>query len=286
MPEQDDRDTPAQKGLGLTRALIAACAALALLGACHKAVAPRPAAQPPAQSDYAAPPEVTQALPGPGGGLTLRGVAQPQSRVRLASPDGTAAGTTAGMNGAWSLNAPAVDQPRLLSLSEDEGGRLIRARGYLAMLPGGAVAMLRPTTGARPLIGPTSTPRIGAVDFDAAGAGVVSGRAHPDRPVRVLLDGQDAGEGRTDSQGWFDVSLSDNLKPGVHAVTVGTPDGRADARFEGSAPRPIASPPMNAARLEQGWRLDWMSPGGGVQSTILFDASAPAWAAGVAGSDR
>jgi len=277
MPRKHDREEAitAQKDVGLNRPVVlAAAAACALLAGCGKPSTPAqaPAAtRTPAQSDYVAPPEVTGVSGDPGRMLVLQGAAQPQARIRLASADGAASGATAGPSGAWTLPIAPASTPRLFSLAADMDGRTVPARGYLALLPGGEAAMLRPAAGARPMIPPGAPPRIGAVDFDAAGAGVVSGRARPDRPVRVLLDGQDAGEGRTDRNGWFDVSLSDNLKPGRHAVAVGTADGRADAAFDGAHAAPIAAPPMNAARVDGGWRLDWMSPGGGVQSTVLFD---------------
>jgi hypothetical protein len=41
--------------------------------------------------------------------------------------------------------------------------------------------------------------------------------------------------------------------------------------FVAAQPIHIATPPFDAERLDGAWRIDWMTPGGGVQSTVLFD---------------
>lgn len=248
-------------------------AALLAASACEKPK-PEPKAPGPSPADYIAPPELTAAQRGPGGVVRLSGTGAPHARIRLASPAGTATGTTVGVDGRWSVDLVGAPEVRLISLSQDFDGRLVRARGYLAVLPqpGAAAATIRPGAGARPVLtGASPLPLIGSVEFDAAGAGVVAGRARPHEAVRVFLDGQEAGEGMADAAGWYDLSLSETLVASGHSVIVTTPSGRAAQAFDGTRAAPIATPPFAASRKTGAWRLDWMTPGGGVQTTMLFD---------------
>jgi hypothetical protein len=250
-------------------------AALAALAGCQR---PAPHAQAPAQApnpllDYASPPELTGAVRGAEATVSLSGVARPGASIRLASPDGTAISTSASSAGRWTLSAAAGAEPRLFSLSEALGGRLLRARGYIAALPapGAAAVMLRPGTAAEPLAGQDRGPRLTAVDFDRSGAGVVAGLARPGEAVRITLDGADAGEGRANAQGIFTVPLSRTLAPSAHTLTATSALGSASAAFEASPASAIARPPFTASRAASSWRIDWMTPGGGVQTTVLFD---------------
>lgn len=259
---------------------------LALAMACGAALAAcgKPAAGPspsetltPAEkaaAAYAAPPSLTSAEHSAAGGVELRGVSRPDAQVKLAGVGGTFS-TMADHAGAWELRAPSVD-PQIYALAADLSGRIVRSRGYVVILPapGIAAVILRPGTGAVAPGGPRGEPAITAIDYDRGGAGVVSGRAGPDKLVRIQIDGQDAGEGRTDRTGAFSISLSNVLKPGAHNVAVRVINDQgvgevAQAAFDVG---PAAfTPPLSAQRTEQGWRLDWATPGGGVQTTLLFD---------------
>ena len=246
-----------------------------LLAACSRP-APGPAASaeaPSPQSDYLASPEPRSAT-ATAGGVMLAGVGQPDATIRLASPDGSAIGAAAGHDGAWSLTAPGGDTIRLYSLSEDLGGRLLRARGYVALVPqpGPAAATLHPGTAVEPLGPRPAGLRIAAVDFDRSGAAVASGSARPLTSVRITLDGAEAGEDRTDAAGRYAVTLAETLRPGRHVLAATSPGSpAASAAFDAAPAAPIARPPFTAARQDGAWRLDWMTPGGGVQTTVMFD---------------
>lgn len=211
------------------------------------------------------------------GGVDIRGVSRPDALIELLAPDGTGFTATADHAGAWEMRAPSID-PRVYVLAEKAGDRLVRSRGYVVILPAPGIAGLglRPGTGPASFASPGHGPVITAVDYDRGGAAVVSGVAGHDRPVRVQLDRQDAGEGRTDRSGAFAISLSDVLKPGAHIASVRVADDHgvgevAQVRFEVRQAAPFA-PPLLAQRLDGGWRLDWLTPGGGVQTTLAFDS--------------
>lgn len=259
---------------------IGALACVALMAGCGKPAA-KPAA--PASSaasamaGYAAPPELLSAQHSAAGGVELKGVSRPDAQIRLLAPDGTGPSTIADHGGAWEMRGPSTD-PRLFALSEAVPGRIIRSRGYVAILPppGVAAIVLRPGAGPRALGGPRAVPVIVAVDFDRAGAGVVSGLAGVGKTLRVQVDGHDAGEGRSNQGGAFSISLSDVLKPGAHTAVVHLTGEPAPARsaavaFDVAPPPASFPPPLLAQRLDTGWRLDWVTPGGGVQTTLVFD---------------
>lgn len=262
-----------ESGRAVRRAVLILVLAAAA-GACSRAgPAPPPAAQKPSPpSDYLAPPELTSAVRGPDGVVALSGAGQPDGVLRLARPGGSAIGGTVAQDGAWSLGAPADPGPRLYSLSETVAGRMIRARGYIAILPppGPAAVLLRPATAAGP-VGLDHGLSIAAIDFDTSGAAVASGRASPGQAVRLQLDGVDAGEDRADDAGVFDIPLSVNLRPGPHRLTAAAAGFSAAAAFDAAPAAPIRTPPFDAVRAASAWRIDWMTPGGGVQTTLVFD---------------
>ncbi|HEY5411567.1 MAG TPA: hypothetical protein VIJ94_12665, partial [Caulobacteraceae bacterium] len=257
------------------RGLIAVLAIGALAAGCsraapsHGAAAPAPAPQ--ALTGYLAPPLLLQANRR-AAGIRLSGDAVPGAAVRLASPDGSAITGAADRRGVWSLTTPASPSPRLYSLSETVGARLVRAIGYIAVLPapGPAAAMLRPAAAA--VLPPADPQRgIAAIDYDASGAAMASGRTAGGETIRLFLDGKDAGEDRADASGVFSAALSQTLTPAAHLLSVAGERMHASAVFPAPRTTQVATPPYDSARMDGAWRLDWMTPGGGVQSTVLFD---------------
>ncbi len=252
--------------------------AVALSAACSRP-APKPASPPPsslpAQSDYLSPPEPTAAARSPGGDLVLSGAARPDALIRLASPDGSAIGVAAAHDGTWTLTVPSGGQPRMYSLSEDASGRLLRAPGYITALPRPAPAavMVRPGAGATPLAKSARPLSIATIDFDSGGAVVASGLATPRTTVRTRLDGADAGEDRADDHGVYTVALSSSVRPGPHTIEAFAGSNRAEAAFDVSPSHAIVRPPFAATPGQSGWRIDWMTPGGGVQTTLIFQST-------------
>ncbi len=259
----------------VNRTVIRALLAIAALAVGCARPAPRAAAPEaaPLQTDYAAPPELTGAVRDSTGAITLSGTGKADAKVRLASPDRSAQTTAVSPEGVWTLSAPAAGDVRLYSLSQDVSGRTLRARGYVATGPSPAApaVVLRPGTAAEPLSGRDGVLRLSAMDFDRSGASVAAGTARPGDPVRVQLDGVDAGAGQTNARGVFRAPLTQTVYPGAHTLTVISPRGQTSAAFTAAPAGPLPKPPFKAARSNGAWRIDWMTPGGGVQTTIIFD---------------
>ncbi len=89
--------------------------------------------------------------------------------------------------------------------------------------------------------------------------------------VSVRIDGRQMGEGRADDAGRYAIALSQPLPAGPHQVETATSGAVQSASVEVSAAAPLTEGPFRASAAPQGLRVDWMTPGGGVQSTVVLD---------------
>ena len=259
------------------KAVVLASATLsaATLASCGqpKTVAAQQAPPPADTSDpgYRAAPQVGGVTLAADGAVTLSGRALPSSQVRMDSPGAHIEAPTNG-SGIWSASMGPVTEPALYSLTQAAGGQTVEAGGYVAVLPGApTVALLRAGLGAEVVqASGKGALKILAVDYDAAGAAVVSGRASGPSPVRVLVDGQVLVEGSAGPDGRFSLTLSKPLPTGGHRLQAVTPKAEADAEVVVTPPAPPKGAPYQAHTQSFGWRVDWITPGGGAQATLLL----------------
>jgi hypothetical protein len=231
------------------------------------------AAETASEQAYQAAPELTGANFVRDGRVELVGRAAPGAAVRLTSPGAPAQFATADPAGLWRLTAPASAAPRLFGLSMSAGGRVVQAMGYLFVAPG-ALARLRVGGGAEVLTsGPRSLAAL-ALDYDNMGAATVSGMAKPGEAVRLRADGVERGQAVADQEGRFALSLSQPLTSGAHDFELVAPSGAVRFSAEVSAAPPIAGAPYATRRDGAAWRVDWITPGGGEQTTLVLDRMA------------
>jgi hypothetical protein len=219
---------------------------------------------------YLSPPRVEAVRSGPGG-VTLIGSAPAGGRVRLATPAGAALFADANPNGAWAIALPPAAQARIFGLSVSLRDRKAQAEGYVLVTPAGQAALLRAGAGTL-RIDREPRPGLRSIDFDRGGGMEVSVQATPAATVIVRLDGHQAAEGRADAKGRYGISLGATtpIQPGKHQVQV-FGDGFSDeATVQISPAAPLAEGPMRSQLTPAGLRVDWMTPGGGVQSTLLI----------------
>jgi len=220
-------------------------------------------------ADYAAPPAVTD-VRATTNGVTVSGTAPAGVQVRLGAPGGAAEFAAADRQGRWRIVLPASPETRIFGLSEKAQGRQVQAQGYLVVGPQGRAALLRAGAGAVRL-DPQKPPALGAIDFDRDGAAVVSGTAAPRALVFIRLDGRQVADGRGDFAGRYSVALPQPIPHGEHAIEAAG-EGFSDvADVEISPPAPLVAGPMRSQFTKGGLRVDWMTPGGGAQSTLLLD---------------
>jgi hypothetical protein len=280
-PDKDaaDNDSNAQKDRPITTVakdrIVIALALMGLAGCHGKSATPGPGAAPasadrPAEATYRAPPLLTSATLLPGGRVRLNGLAGPGDRVRLASPAGQAVYGVAGANGVWSLVLAAPATPRLFGLAMLEHGHPIQSEGYVAVTPHGSAAQLRAGAGAVVLGDPRPDPAILAVDFDSKGGTVVSGRASPRAVVDLWVDGVRRGRAATGPGGSFSLPLDEPLSFADHQLEIVEGARRAAAQPSLTPPEPLSAGPYRATLTPAAWRIDWITPGGGLQTTLLL----------------
>lgn len=224
------------------------------------------AAESKAEAAYLAPPVVTSGAPSPQG-VVLRGRAAAGSRVRLVTPQGEALFAQTDGEGAWTLVLPPADAARLYGLSMTMAERTVQAEGYLAVLPPGRVVWLRAGAGALPVVEHAPGLKITAVDFDRDGGAIVSGVTAPGAAVSLRIDGLES-RSEADAAGRFSVAASQPLSPQPHQIVV-VGDGQASLTVDASRAAPLEAAPLRAQKVASGWRIDWMTPGGGVQTTLI-----------------
>ena len=71
--------------------------------------------------------------------------------------------------------------------------------------------------------------------------------------------------------GRYALPLTAAVKSGDHELAVQSPLGRAQVRFQVSAAPAISGLPFRSARQSNGWRIDWLTPAGGEQTTLVLD---------------
>lgn len=224
---------------------------------------------------YVDPPEARLVVPS-AGGVVIRGVAAPGSRVRLATPAGAVVFAVSDIKGDWNVRLGTAADVRLFGLSMMLGEppapqRVVQSQGYLFVLPGGASGLLRSGAGALPLTQGTTRLKIFSVDHDREGGAVVSGVAAPGEQLSVRVDGVTRGRATADRAGRFSAPLNQPLTPGTREIVVLGERATSSVRPPISVAAPLPSPPFRAERTVFGWRIDWMTPGGGLQTTLIFD---------------
>ncbi len=221
------------------------------------------------ESGYLTPPSVTLVAPGAGGALVISGKTQPGSRVQLALiPSREMQAVQADATGVWRAQTPMGGAVRLYAISAMAGGRTVQAEGYLALTPDGHGAQLRSGAGARALSPDSATPRILAIDYDRDGAAVVSGIARPGAGLAIRVDRVPGGDVKAGPDGRFSFPLGPPLRSGGHLIDVAGEGGVDAVQISISPPAGVGV--FAGAPIRQGWRIDWTTPGGGAQTTLLL----------------
>jgi hypothetical protein len=146
--------------------------------------------------------------------------------------------------------------------------RVVQAEGYVVVTPEATAAQLRAGAGALVIRG-KSGHGILAVDFDSKGGAVVSGLASPRAPLVLMVDGVARARGAAGADGRFAIPLDEPLSLADHRLEVVDGARQVSAAARLSPASPLSSGPYRAARTADGWRIDWLTPGGGLQSTLI-----------------
>lgn len=246
----------------------------AVLAAALAATSCGPAQSPPdpaeARQDEAAylpPPRVDRVEPG-AGAVTLGGLAAPGARVQLARPGGGSLTTTADASGRWRIAAPVQGQAQVFGLSQTLQGRTVQAEGYVFISPDRGGWLLRAGAAARPLAGAPTGGLV--IDYDRSGGTVVSGQGPADALLVAQVNGRRAGTGRTDAAGHFEIRLDGPVPTGESRLRIFGEGVNRETQLRLSPPAPPEAGPVRAVAQGPGLRIDWLTPGGGVQTTQIL----------------
>ena len=224
---------------------------------------------------YLPPPTVSAAERAPDGAVRLAGQAPANAVVRLRAPDGGAASAQAAGDGRWSLVLPPATAPRLYAIQAELPNRMVRGEGALAVMPSpGPPALTLQAGFAGVPAGQGQPGRLQLTTFDYDGGGAaVGGFAPPLSRVRLTVDGGLVGVTNADAQGRFAVlAVERNVAPGPHRIRVETPDGLSlEEPVELAETVLPPDRPFAAAQAPGGWLISWRLPGGGAQSSLVFD---------------
>jgi hypothetical protein len=269
------RDQVILAGAAIKFALgVALAASLASCGPRHDASgSPAPGgAASDAERAYRAAPAALAATLLADGRIQIAGQARPGARIRLATPSGQAVFADTATDGGWTVTLPPASTLRLFGLSMIEGGRNLQSEGYLAVTPRGHAAQLRAGAGALVLTTGPARLRFLAVDFDRKGGTVVSAQASPGAMVTLRVDGVPRGRLAAGADGRVSMALDEPLAAGPHRFEIADGRARAQLACDMSPAGPMVGGPFRASRSPGGWRIDWMTPGGGVQTTLRITA--------------
>lgn len=148
-------------------------------------------------------------------------------------------------------------------------GRTLHAEGRLFVprdQPDRAV-MLRPGGAGRSLAPEKQI--IAVADYDSTGGIAVSGHVAPDVTVNLVIGGTVIGRSQSDADGRYQVT-------GQIAAPTPTETGLAIevATEKQSQTRtiPVSQPALGdrITPIEGGWRVDWVLPGGGMQTSVVY----------------
>lgn len=157
----------------------------------------------------------------------------------------------------------------MYGVSEVVSGRVLQASGYLLVTPDGLGVVLRSGAGAMVLA--ASTPaRVTALDIDHEGGAVVSGFCPAGTKTSVRLDGDKLGEGRADAQGRFVLALTGPVNPGKHSLKLFGDSMNMSLTLDIDRATPLTSGPYRTTRVGRDLKVDWMTPGGGEQTTWIY----------------
>lgn len=244
----------------------------ALLSACHAGqTAPQTTATSgttAGEGAYHPPPRIVSASAGPSA-IVVEGLATAGATVRVATPRGSVMVTRAGRDGRWRLIIQRSANVRLFGLAMIEGGRTVQSEGYLAIPPSGPAAQLRAGSGTVVFAPWAGAPRLLAVDYDGKGGAMVSGIARPGASVSLSVDGARRDVSSADPQGRFSMALDEPPFAGGHSLAVAAAGSQSQVSLPAD-PVALRQSPFEASPSGGGWRIVWMTPGGGLQATLLL----------------
>lgn len=224
-------------------------------------------------SGYIASPSLSAGTVLSDGRMTLTGMGRHGALIRVRTPEAVLQTTRVGPDGRWTLILPPSASAQLFGLSMEVDGGVHQATGYLFAAPGGVFGQLVAGGGSQIVAAAGARTQFTAVDFDHEGGAVVSGLTRPGTALSVRVDRRPAGDGMADRTGRFSLALSQPLRAGLHAIDIASEAGPAAALVSAVPAEPLMGASFRVRQIATGWRFDWITPGGGVQTTLILTSA-------------
>ena len=202
--------------------------------------------------------------------VSVSGDAVPGGRVRFLYGDQRAIGVTADSKGRFSADLPVTPQGTLFDVSMEDAGQLMQAEGRLFVPPGAPQKAVLLRAGAPSLPVMRQGSGIAVIDYDAAGAMMVTGVAAPGAAISVTV-GEEIWpkQPAAAADGTFTaVCQIPPVQDDAGQVSLSVKAGQAN--WQQVIPVSRAPDGDHISAVSGGWRIDWALPGGGAQTTLVF----------------
>jgi hypothetical protein len=253
-----------------TTGCVLALSTIACLAACQEKPKTTEATSALEAAGYWRAPEITGVDQAGSNMFVVTGQTIANARVRFSYAGNRAVGVTSDSKGRFRAELPSGPNGGLFDLSTEDSGRSMHADGRLfipAGAPGKAVLM-RP--GAPSLALFNDLTAVAVIDYDRAGALAIAGRVAPTTAIEVVLNGEIRARTTSDDRGFYTATTQiapPNETEAANSLSIMAGGKEAVRYFKDSR---IAGEDDRITRFEDGWRVDWVLPGGGMQTTLVF----------------
>lgn len=218
---------------------------------------------------YARAPQILS-VTGSGGVATVSGQAVPEGRVRFLYGGQRAIGVTADSKGRFKADLPLSGQGGLFDVAVEDTGRLVQAEGRLFIPPEAPQKAVLMRSGSSSLPVAPQGQGIAFVDYDAAGAMMITGVAKPGAAISAVVDGESwPKQAQAATDGSF-TAVTQIPPPGDTVAAVNVTVQAGGQSFQRAVPVSHPTAGDSVTPVDGGWRVDWAVPGGGMQTTIVF----------------
>jgi hypothetical protein len=194
----------------------------------------------------------------------------PNARVRFGYSGQRAVGVTSDSRGRFRAELPTGPDGELYDLSTEDDGRSMHADGRLFIPAGAPEKAVLMRAGAPSLALFNEDMEVAVIDYDRAGAVALAGRIAPSTPLEVMLNGEIRARTTSNDRGFY--SATTQIDPPGDTEITNTLSISAGGK---EIPRNFSDSRSKAdgdhiTRFADGWRVDWVLPGGGMQTTLVF----------------
>jgi hypothetical protein len=215
-------------------------------------------------------PEITSVTQADSSLFVVTGETIPNARVRFGYSGKRAVGVTSDSKGRFRAELPTGPDGALYDLSTEDDGRSMHADGRLFIPAGAPEKAVLMRAGAPSLSLFNEDTEVAVIDYDRAGAVAIAGRVAPSTQIEVILNGEIRARTRSDDRGFYAATTQidpPQEKESANTLSISAGGKETARNFIDSR---VKTEGDRITRFADGWRVDWVLPGGGMQTTLVF----------------